>query len=342
MTTYALNFEDVRHARVKLDCDRLLIGTLRIDDGDAINFGDGIDSISVHNLIEVVQAREKLTQGTCQPQLAAYLFTLTRKPRLMNHYFPLTTALETQQEAEFHRLIARIAQNPNFDIRLIGEKRKDRTGELPPDAGYVVAGHITEIFFFRQDLLEPFLSKRRGFFLYTTPQAFKDDGGAAGGCYQPGRDAIQLVLARLYEGFSAPTPGVAPFIHEFGHMLDYATGNHGMLPGMSERIDVYRRGKRLELERYEALCAGLRPEKLPFGHPYVFQNDGEFAAGYLEMFFRSPHYFADLNADLYQAFAQCLKQDPRDYWREDFPFYIKQNRDYYASQRPPKPGIGIP
>ena len=81
----------------------------------------------------------------------------------------------------------------------------------------------------------------------------------------------------------------------------------------------------------------------PIGHPYVFQNNGEFIAGYLEMFFRNPHYFAAQNTELFQAFAQCLGQDPRNYWQEDFPYYVKQNRTYYLSgQRPPAPGIGIP
>ncbi|MEO8393841.1 MAG: hypothetical protein ABI700_12690, partial [Chloroflexota bacterium] len=124
----------------------------------------------------------------------------------MNRYFPLANTLNEQSEADFHRLIVSIAQNPSFDIRLIDEKRKDRSADLPPDARDLVAGHIAEIFFHRPDLLDQFLSKRRGFFLYTTPQAYADDGGIAGGCYNPQRDAIQLVMSRLYESFYAPTP----------------------------------------------------------------------------------------------------------------------------------------
>ncbi|MBI1258909.1 MAG: hypothetical protein GC204_15675 [Chloroflexi bacterium] len=259
----------------------------------------------------------------------------------MSRYFPLTSVLDAPAEADFQRLIAAITQSFNFNIRLIAESRHDSTSELPSDALYLVAGHIAEIFLYRRDLLDQFLSQRRGFFLYTTPQAYADDGGVAGGCYNPQRDAIQLVLSRLYEGFNSPTPGVAPFIHEFGHMLDHASGSHGLIPGMDEFIDLFRRGKQLELERCEALRSG-HGETYPIGHPYVFQNDGEFIAGYLEMFFRNPHYFAAQNPDLYQAFALCLKQDPRQYWKVDFPFYVQQNRDFYARQRPPKPGITLP
>ena len=262
----------------------------------------------------------------------------------MNRYFPITNVLDAQSEADFDRLIASIAQNRSFDIHLIAEKRNDRTTELPADTRNLVAGHIAEIFFYRRDLLDQFLSQPRGFFLYTTPQAYKDDGGVAGGCYNPQRDAIQLVMSRLYEGFNAPTPGVAPFIHEFGHMLDHASGNRGLIPGMSDPavLDLFRRGKRLELERSEQLRQTGKADLLPIGHPYVFQNNGEFIAGYLEMFFRNPNYFAAQNPDLFQAFAQCLKQDPRRYWKADFPFYVQQNRDYYARQRPPKHGLTLP
>ena len=339
MTSHVLNFEEVRHLRM----DGLHIGALVIMPHDQFAFGDPIGTVKAVDLVMAIGKRELLTNRSCQPQLAAYLFALTRKPRLMNHYFPITHALERHDEVNFHRLIVSIAQNPNFEIQLMDEKRQDRSPGLPPDAGYLVAGHIAEVFFYRRDLLDEFLNQRRGFFLYTTPQAFNDDGGVSGGCYNPQRDAIQLVLSRLYEGFSAPMPGVAPFIHEFGHMLDHASGSRGLIPGMDEFLDLFWRGKQTELERYERQRSQPGSEPLPIGHPYVFQNNGEFIAGYLEMFFRNPQYFAAQNADLFQAFAQCLGQDPRKYWKVDFPYYVKQNRDYYlaASDRP-HPGSRSP
>ena len=263
----------------------------------------------------------------------------------MNHYFPLARSFAADRHAEtaFYRLVAEIAKHKSFDLRLIDADGKDHTAHLPPDAGFLVAGHIAEVFFFRRDLLEQFLSKRRGFLLYATPDAYKRDGGVAGGCYHPQRDAIMLVLSRLYEGFYRPKPGVAPFIHEFGHMLDHASDTSGLLPGMDEYMDWFRDGKKLELERYERLMQQPGSEPFPIGHPYVFQNNGEFIAGYLEMFFRNPHYFAAHNELLYQAFAQTLSQDPRLDWQEDFPFYVQQNRDYYLSgKQPPKPGITVP
>jgi hypothetical protein len=128
----------------------------------------------------------------------------------------------------------------------------------------------------------------------------------------------------------------------------------GLLPGLSPQDGpLYRpaarklfiSGKRLELERY----LGLRRETaqpgnpVPVGHPYVFQNDGEFIAGYLEMFFRNPHYFAAQNYDLHQAFVELFGYDPREAWDEDFTFYVDQNRKFYLSgQQPAPPNLTIP
>jgi Glucose-regulated metallo-peptidase M90 len=334
MIVHQLNFEEMRHQRVILPSDAVQIGDLIISAEDELSFDAGIGTISTSALIA------SAAETTCIRQLAAHLFLVTRKARLMNFYFPITHALDPAADTNFHRLITNIAQKPTFDLRLTGERRIDDTVHLPPDAGYLVAGHIAEIFFYRPDLLDQFLSQRRGFWLYTTPTAFTQDGGAAGGDYDPQRGAVQLLLSRLYEGFYAPTPGVAPFIHEFGHMLDHATGNRGLIPGMAGVIDLFRRGKALEIERYQRQPGS---EPFPIGHPYVFQNDGEFIAGYLEMFFRNPHYFAEQNPDLFQAFAQCLGQDPRQYWQADFPFYIQQNRNYYLNDQRPRPhGLTLP
>jgi Mlc titration factor MtfA (ptsG expression regulator) len=75
----------------------------------------------------------------------------------------------------------------------------------------------------------------------------------------------------------------------------------------------------------------------------VFQNDGEFVAGYLEMFFRNPHYFAAQNPDLFSAYMELFGYDPRKAWKQDFPHYVRANKSFYASgEIPPKPGLTIP
>jgi hypothetical protein len=232
---------------------------------------------------------------------------------------------------------------------------------MPSGVRQLVAGQLAEVFFFRQDLLKQFLTTPRHIQLYTSPRAFEQDGGSAGGDYNPGRESIQLVLSRLFEGFFGETAGVCPFLHELGHMLDHfdvATGKmgkvEGLLPSLSPRDGpffhpqarkLFLSGKRRELERYLARYqrTAKTSDPLPIGHPYVFQNNGEFIAGYFEMFFRNPNYFATQNEELYSAFMELLGYDPRKAWKQDFPFYIDQNRNFYSSgQQPWRPGLTIP
>jgi hypothetical protein len=291
-----------------------------------------------------------LTHGACQPQLAALVYAVTGHPRALDHYFPLARLLAPPERDAFDELLRATAAHPQFAA----------SGAALGGARQLVAGHLAETFFFRRDILDRLLSAPLRIDLYPTPAAFAAAGGAAGGSFNPQRGAVQLLLARLYEGFDGAWPGVAPFLHEFGHLLDFfdaATGrmgdSRGLLPGLSPRDGaiytpqaraLFLRGKRLELERYQAACA-RRPgpaDPLPVGHPYVFQNDTEFCAGYFEMFFRNPHHLAAHNPDLHAAYAALFGYDPRRCWPQDFPFYIEQNQAFYRSgQRPWPAGITV-
>jgi hypothetical protein len=330
------------------------------DENQTIDFGEPIGVLQVRDLREAAFHYRKVTDGKCHPQLAALVFQVTHQPRLLNTYFPLTKILNANDQGEFYRLIQYIIRQSGFDLWLVDEHGLDRASQMPAHIVYLVAGHLAEMFFYRRDILECLLSTPRHFWLYTTPEAFKKAGGVAGGNFNPTTGAVQLVVSRLYEGFNAKTPGVAPFLHEFGHMLDYfeagedkITNSRGLLPGLHpddgaiytpDAREAFLKGKKLELERYLRFYnRTYHPgDPLPIGHPYVFQNDSEFVAGYLEMFFRNPHYFAAQNPDLYQGFALLFQHDPRPMWTEDFPFYIEQNRGFYLSgQRPGKPNLTV-
>lgn len=323
--------------------------------------GDEVGSVPMWAVAQAAPRYAVLTGGACQPQLAAVVFDATRNPRSLDHYFPLARALAGAERDLFDALVSEIAAHAGFDLRLFGPARADLTADLPLSARHLVAGHLAETYFYRRDILDRLLSAPRHFFLYTTRAAFADDGGEAGGCFNPERVALQLVLSRLFEGFYEEWPGVAPFLHEFGHMLDFfdaGTGrfgpSEGLLLGLSPSDgevftpvarDLFLRGKRLEYDRYLARLAGRAAPDLPFpiGHPYVFQNDTEFAAGYFEMFFRNPHALAEQNPDLHAGFVALFGYDPRRCWPQDFPFYIDSNRKFYASGEPLWPlGITAP
>lgn len=319
--------------------------------------------VSVADLVRCAARYVALT-GTPNPaQLPALLFDACADPWPLTHYFPLVATQPDAQRAEQFARVRAVAVHPHLDLRLVGEHQRDLTAEMPASARWLAAGHLVEVLGERQDILAAFLSAPRHFRLYTSAAAFAHDGGVAGGDYDPARERVQLGLGRLFEGFGDQYPGVAPFLHEFGHMLDAfdaATGRMGhgtgLLPGLTPADGVlfdaaarqlFIAGKSLEARRYEA--ARVQRDRapalaeLPIGHPYVFQNDGEFLAGYLELFLRTPHRFARLNPDLYGAFSRLLRQDPRPTWPNDFAHYVRENEAAYQPGRPVgSPGITIP
>ena len=298
-----------------------------------------------------------LTDGQCRPQAAALNFDATGDFRSLDFYFPIVRILDDVDS--FYLLVQHIVEHPNFDLQLIGADKADLMQQLPASARHLVAGHLAEVFYVRQDILARFLSSPRHFQLYTTLAAYQQDGGIAGGCYSPARESIQLVLSRLFEGFNGVTPGVCPFLHELGHMLDaFDAGSgsmkrgEGLYPGLRasdgeiftpRARELFIKGKRLELDRYLARFHGDLSQPMPIGNPYVFQNDGEFVAGYLEAFFRNPNYIAAQNPDLFNAYVELFGYDTRRAWPEDFPHYVNVNRNFYNSgQTPPKTRLTIP
>jgi len=357
-----LPFSHYRNKRVRITPEGLEIDDRRVRLDETLDFGAPVGAVAARDLARAVSAHTALAGGVCHPQLAALVFTAAGAERALDWYFPITAMLEADELADFYRLIDALTLHPALDTRLIGEDRSDLTAQMPADSRAIVVGHLAEVFFYRHDILDRLLSTPRHFRLYATPRAFAQDGGVAGGDYSPATESVQLVLSRVYEGFWGATPGAAPFLHEFGHMLDFFDAgagrmrrSEGLLPGLSPADgaiytpDARQRfliGKRLELERYLHRCQGGAgaSDPLPIGHPYVFQNDTEFIAGYFEMFFRNPHYFAEQNSPLYNGFMELFRQDPRRAWKEDFPYYVRENRAFYltSGQEPWAPGLTMP
>jgi len=356
------DFMKLRNKRVKVSGNTLEIGDFRAKLSDTLDCGPLVGMLKAQEVVEVAEYYQTLCEGTCQPQLAALVFVASGNPRALDWYFPITNMLDDAEISSFYQFIQGIIQHQGLDLRLFGDKRGDLTTRAKADIPYIVGGHLAEIFFYRRDILERFLTTPRHIWLYATPRAFAQDGGLAGGDYNPSTESVQLVLSRLYEGFSGETPGVAPFLHEFGHMLDYFEadsgkmgGSEGLLPGLSPQDgaiftprarELFIKGKQLELERYLKRYNNNYSieDPLPIGHPYVFQNDTEFAAGYLEMFFRNPNYFAKQNSTLYNAYVELFQQDPSHAWKQDFQFYVNENRKFYleSGQKPWENHLTIP
>ncbi len=356
------DYMQVRNAAVNLTPQGLEVGGRILNAFVPLDCGE-LGQVSVEQLAQAARYYQEFSEGSCRPQLAALVFDITGDFRALDFYFPITNGLHGNPQArqDFYEAIKYIANHPNLDLVIMGRNRANLNEQAPPAIRHLVAGHIAEVFYYRKDLVDRLLTTPRHFRVYTSRVSFEQDGGIAGGDYRFDHEAIQLELSRLFEGFYGKTPGVAPFLHEFGHMLDHfdaGTGRmgncEGTLPGMNpadgplfnpQSRQLFSAGKRLEQERYQRYQDGQAGpnDPVPVGHPYVHQTDGEFIAGTLEMFFRNPNYFAAQNPTLYQAFATLLGQDPRRDWKEDFGFYVTENRKaYLGGQRPSPQHITIP
>ncbi|MSQ24414.1 MAG: hypothetical protein EXR58_07695 [Chloroflexi bacterium] len=338
---------------------RLQLGAQSFESTDTLDFGQEIGAVPVAGLIAGFADYLDAGKGGCRPQLAAVVAEATRKYRALDLYAPPLRAADSEAPRRFWTLATSIATNPNADIRLIDPARPELAERIAFSVTGIVAAQLAEIFFGHPDLLAAFLHRPRHIWIYANDSAFAHEGGVMGGDYNPEVEAVQLVMSRLFEGYSETVPGTCPLLHELGHLLDavnIADGRigraEGTLPGLAPGDGRYFQpaarqlfldGKRREHERYLAAVEGRNGDDPPLGHPYVFHNDGEFIAGYFEMFFRNPHAFADTCPELYASFQAALNVDPRSYVRSDFDGYVSANRAFYASGQPvPRPGISVP
>ena len=314
------------------------------------------ESISVDVLVNEVRQMETLSFNACKPQLAYYVFAITRRTRYMESYFPLVKSLTKAQRRQFHEMVCKLLLSPGFDLQMGG-------GDIVkvPATSYLVAGHIVEVFFYRPDILDLLMQGKLHIWLHK-------DGGVGGlkGCYDPKEGCVNLSLRALFSPFNQPTPWFSRFLFGFAHLLnhfdclklDQSSKAFGWLPGMrlpnelspSPDGDIYtpgvrrafNKGKQLEISCYQDLIQIGHLGALPLGQPHIFGDNREFLAGYFEMFFRKPHKFAATNPDLYKAFSMLLRQDLHQYWADYCPTYVEQADELYNNGRlPPPHGLTI-
>lgn len=349
-----MQFDDIRHCRVTPSQGRIRIGEREYDLDGSLRLNAPFGTIPVQALSDVLKPYTLLSGGECQPQAAILVYQVSGRIEALAHYFPILRILDDRQKVEFHARLQQLAGSYGLRVVMKGLPENAPRTETPEGLRILAAGHILEVFFFRQDMLARFFKSRRSFWVYPDRKAYQAAGGAGGGTYHPVLRCIRLYMQRFFEGFYGAMPGAAPFLHEFGHMLEHFNSRKGLmllgtrlLPGMlesdgtlfnPEARTLFLEGKRLEKERYQAwhLRSGADPGPMPIGNPYVFQSDGEFIAGYFEMFFRNPHAFADKNITLYRAFERLFGWDPRQAWDQDFDAYIRSNRMAYESGKPLK------
>lgn len=274
--------------------------------------------------------------------LAGLVFQVSKELTSLGHFFPLIRILNDTQRTEFRTRLNSLLQCGDISVTYT-----TATGPhmVPIIMRVVVLGQIVSCFWGRPDVIEALIHTSPSVALFADRQSYERAGGVGGGCYLPHDHRIMLEASRLFEGFYTPIPNVSPFLHEFGHMLD---GTHmrlerlphcyGRMPLMrSTDVSLWQKAKYCEFQCYTAWYHQRPPVNglMPLGHPYVFQNDGEFLAGHWEMFWRNPHAMAQFTPHLFDAFKNYVNQDPREWLSHDYTGYVEGNRAFYQSGQQP-------
>ncbi|MFM2308672.1 MAG: Glucose-regulated metallo-peptidase [Chloroflexota bacterium] len=268
-------------------------------------------------------------------QTAMALYVHSKELTALQHYFPVIGWLDPTLRQRWASLYAHYLVTTPLTIVYIGNRREP----APLAIRAMVVGHLVSCFISTPHVLAALYETNPTFHICADARAYARIGGVGGGCYDERTHCIMLEVSRLFEGYWQPIPGVCPFLHELGHMLD---GTHSRLSGGRRSIGdppllndgqraAWRTGKQTEVHRYRAYQhAGKIVEHAPLGHPYVFQTDGEFLAGYWEMFWRNPHAFGAHSPQLYDALMSYVGHDPRMY-TVDYPGYVNGNRTFYGA-----------
>jgi hypothetical protein len=304
-------------------------GSVRITDSASIAISQLIDGWSISPM---------------RMPLAGLVFQVSKELTSLGHFFPIIRTFDDAQRSEFRtRLNALLQSN---DIRIT---YTTATGSSTPPLilRVLVLGQIVSCFWGRPEIVDALRRTLPQIALFVDRQHYERAGGVGGGCYLLHEHRIMLEANRLFEGFYTPVPSVSPFLHEFGHMLD---GTHmrleqlphccGRMPLMGATdILLWQKAKYLEWQCYTAWYHQRPPAngQMPIGHPYVFQNDGEFLAGHWEMFWRNPHTMAQMTSHVFTAFQNYVNQDPRDWLPHDYTGYVEGNRAFYQSGQQPWP-----
>ncbi len=336
-----LKFRDVAAKPIHLRDHTLYIGASPISPESFVTGNNW--HVSAQTLKSHLDARAALYGEPFHIPTAAAIFDCTHELDALGHFLPLITILDTPQRQTFmtrlnallHDSRLRITTAPHASVR-----------NLPLSARALIAGQMVMCFFYRGDIIESILNTNPAFVLFHTRSEYERNGGVGGGCYDPRAHQIQLQVSRLYEGFFADIPEVCPLLHEFGHMLDGTSMRQmayaecrGELPLLSAtQRTAFAQAKASEYAHYMAHYHGRATSTHhPLGHPYVFQTDGEFLAGYWELFWRNPHTMAQVCPQLFAVWSEYTQCDPRQALTRDYLGYVNGNRAFYGSGERPWP-----
>lgn len=118
-------------------------------------------------------------------------------------------------------------------------------------------------------------------------------------------DSVRDSIRHSGDGFNV-------VLHEFAHQLDQEDGSADGAPLLRERGD-YARWSEVLAREYEHLQRELDRGVHGLIDPYAATNPAEFFAVVTEFYFECPRELAQQHPQLYQAFQDYYRVDPRDW-----------------------------
>lgn len=274
--------------------------------------------------------------GISRPPLGVLLAEHTPALQILHHFVPLLAQLTGAPRQQFLALLNQVGNDKRLRVHL----HHADTERAPAQwLRLSVTLQLMSCFWARPDILAEILHHQPTFDFFATHAAYQRAGGVGGGCYVPERHAIMLVTDRLCEGYRTPTPSVSPLLHELGHLLDGTcmrqrgwSHPRGELPSMTAaQRHAWYRAKRQEVTTYQYWQAHPEATHVPFGHPYVFQTDGEFLAGYWELFWRSPQLLHHHVPELYAVLQDYVQFEAQRNQPVDYTGYHEANQQCYRN-----------
>jgi hypothetical protein len=290
--------------------------------------------IQAHHLLPAYQ--RLAAAGMPRPPLSVLLAEHTPALQILHHFVPLISHLHGAPRQQFLATLNHVGNDQRLRVHL------HRTNAERAPAQWLrlcVTLQLTCCFWARPDILATVLASQPTFAFFVTQTDYLQAGGVGGGCYLPSTHTIMLVTDRLCEGYRTTVPSISPLLHELGHLLDGTCmrqngWNHprGELPNMTlPQRKAWYRAKQQEVTTYQYWQAHHDTSQIPFGHPYVFQTDGEFLAGYWELFWRSPRLLQLHVPELYAVLHEYVQFDVQRNQPADYTGYHVANQQSYAN-----------
>src|SRR4030095_16964296 len=90
------SFSTYRNQSVRVIGDHVEIGGRNFLRSDNLDCGDGLGSVPIEHIAQIMEHYSYLTSGEYNPQLAVLIYAVTNIPQALDLYFPIVSILDEQ------------------------------------------------------------------------------------------------------------------------------------------------------------------------------------------------------------------------------------------------------